>query len=268
MTMFEGPLTHIAWCWIIERRDGAGLALTSLDQPLTIDGIDYVSSPGLVPKSLRLESGLDPDDFEVSGSLTADGLTRQDMAAGHWDGAVAKFFAIDWTDPEGGRIDFFEGELGEVRTGDAGYSVAIRGPAARLNVAASPQTSPLCRARFGDRHCRVDLAGRKQDNRVMGQSGAELTLASPVTGDFLFGQVRIIDGDLRGFRSPILAVSQTVLTLRDVPALALASGTRVRLDQGCDKRFATCRDRFANARNFRGEPHLPGTDFLTRYPGG
>ena len=34
---------------------------------------------------------------------------------------------------------------------------------------------------------------------------------------------------------------------------------------GCDKRFATCRDRFANAVNFRGFPHIPGNDFVMRY---
>ena len=39
------------------------------------------------------------------------------------------------------------------------------------------------------------------------------------------------------------------------------------LTQGCNKNFATCRDRFANAVNFRGEPYLPGNDLLTRYPG-
>jgi uncharacterized phage protein (TIGR02218 family) len=35
---------------------------------------------------------------------------------------------------------------------------------------------------------------------------------------------------------------------------------------GCDKRFATCRDRFANTVNFRGFPHIPGNDFIVRYP--
>ena len=35
---------------------------------------------------------------------------------------------------------------------------------------------------------------------------------------------------------------------------------------GCDKRFATCRDRFANAANFRGFPHIPGNDFVLSYP--
>lgn len=34
----------------------------------------------------------------------------------------------------------------------------------------------------------------------------------------------------------------------------------------CDKRWATCRDAFANAMNFRGFPTAPGEDFLTLYP--
>ena len=34
----------------------------------------------------------------------------------------------------------------------------------------------------------------------------------------------------------------------------------------CDKRFATCRDRFANGINFRGFPAIPGNDFVISYP--
>jgi len=34
---------------------------------------------------------------------------------------------------------------------------------------------------------------------------------------------------------------------------------------GCDKRFDTCRNRFNNAVNFRGFPHIPGNDFVIRY---
>ena len=41
----------------------------------------------------------------------------------------------------------------------------------------------------------------------------------------------------------------------------------VAIVEGCDKRLATCSERFVNAANFRGEPHLPGMDLLTRYPG-
>ena len=47
--------------------------------------------------------------------------------------------------------------------------------------------------------------------------------------------------------------------------VAVVAGSRVEITQGCDKRFATCVARFSNAVNFRGEPHLPGNDLLTRY---
>jgi hypothetical protein len=35
---------------------------------------------------------------------------------------------------------------------------------------------------------------------------------------------------------------------------------------GCDRALATCRDRFDNVANFRGFPHIPGNDFVLRYP--
>ena len=34
----------------------------------------------------------------------------------------------------------------------------------------------------------------------------------------------------------------------------------------CDKRFATCRDTYSNAENFRGFPHMPGADFVLAGP--
>ena len=34
---------------------------------------------------------------------------------------------------------------------------------------------------------------------------------------------------------------------------------------GCDKRLETCRDRYANALNFRGFPNIPGQDAVLRY---
>jgi uncharacterized phage protein (TIGR02218 family) len=44
-------------------------------------------------------------------------------------------------------------------------------------------------------------------------------------------------------------------------------GDRVALREGCDKMIATCSARFSNVVNFRGEPHVPGNDLLTRHPG-
>lgn len=35
---------------------------------------------------------------------------------------------------------------------------------------------------------------------------------------------------------------------------------------GCDRQLGTCRGRFGNVLNFRGFPHIPGNDFVLRYP--
>ena len=45
----------------------------------------------------------------------------------------------------------------------------------------------------------------------------------------------------------------------------LAEGDLFAVTAGCDKRFESCRAKFANAVNFRGFPHLPGNDFVARY---
>jgi uncharacterized phage protein (TIGR02218 family) len=45
----------------------------------------------------------------------------------------------------------------------------------------------------------------------------------------------------------------------------IAEGDTFTVTAGCDKRFATCRDRFDNIVNFRGFPHIPGNDFVVSY---
>jgi uncharacterized phage protein (TIGR02218 family) len=42
----------------------------------------------------------------------------------------------------------------------------------------------------------------------------------------------------------------------------ITPGTKVKIYPGCDKRHTTCRTKFTNILNFRGEPFVPGTDAL------
>jgi uncharacterized phage protein (TIGR02218 family) len=94
-----------------------------------------------------------------------------------------------------------------------------------------------------------------------------LTVAEAVDARFLFGRLRYLSGDNCGIATKILGVRGIEISLRDRPREPVEAGTVVELREGCDKRFETCVSRFANAANFRGEPHLPGSDLLTRYPG-
>jgi len=46
----------------------------------------------------------------------------------------------------------------------------------------------------------------------------------------------------------------------------VVSGDTYEVQAGCDKIFTTCKIKFDNVKNFRGEPHIPGQDHILRYP--
>lgn len=267
--MFDGALTTVAICWRIERRDGATIGLTDHDRELAIDGLVHKAAPGMVPSAISRSDGLEADTMTVSGALTAAAIGEQDLLAGRWDGAAVSIFAVDWTDTAQ-RVWLGEGTIGAVETKDGGFSAELRGVAAALDRPVAEATSPECRAELGDARCRVAMATRRRFARVVASDDAVVTLdsaeASP--NGWGNGRVRWLTGENGGLESAVAVSAGNAVTLRAVPAFAVALGTLIEVIEGCDKSMATCAARFANAVNFRGEPYLPGIDLLTRYPGG
>ncbi len=269
-SIVEGGLTTLAFCWRVQRRDGICLGFTSHDRDLTIDGLVYRSAPGMLPSAISVSDGFEASTLDVSGALTSDSIGEEDLAAGRWDRAAVALFLIDWEDPEGERLPLARGELGDVAVKANGFEAELRGPAALLERPVVEQTSPECRAELGDRRCRVDMAARVTVTRVTAVAAEnEVTVADAPAepGAYAFGRLRWIGGANSGLESPILSSAGPQLILQEPPPFAAAVGDLVEISQGCDKSFATCRARFANSENFRGEPHLPGMDLLIRYPG-
>ena len=267
MSIVEGPLTSLAFCWIVERHDGAGLALTSHDQTIERDGVRYAAAPGMMPAAIVRRAGMEAGSSEVSGAVTSTALSAGDLAAGRWDGAGYALSAVDWTGASSEVMALASGQVGEVGIDGEHFAADLHGAAARLDSPACPVTSPTCRAALGDAQCRVDLAGRLLRGRVVASNGDGLTLDVAVDARFLFGRLRFLSGTNAGLATVIAASSGTGVRMREMAAGAVAVGDRVELREGCDKLFTTCASRFVNALNFRGEPHVPGNDLLTRYPG-
>ena len=267
MAIADGELTSVALCWRLERSDGAGIALTSHDERLVVGGVAHEPAPGLAPAAITRELGLEPHSGEVAGALSAEALGEQDLALGRWDAARAELTAVDWQSADATPIDLLGGELGNVSVSGDGFSADLLGAAAKLEAPVCPATSPECRAHFGDKQCRVDLAGRTESAKVVSGSDGEFTLDRGFDDKFVLGRLRYMSGANCGISTVIIGVAGAVVSVRDLPRAPVETGCRVELREGCDKRFEMCVERFANAANFRGEPHLPGNDLLTRYPG-
>jgi uncharacterized phage protein (TIGR02218 family) len=269
MEALEQELVCLAFCWRLDRRDGVSLGLTSHDRDLVVEGMVYRAAPGMLPSAVSVGAGLDVDSMDVKGALTADVIAAADLEAGRWDGAGLTLYLTDWSAPEEMWLELARGELGAVERQGEAFSAELRGPVALLDGPVAPETSPDCRAELGDRDCRVDMAARRVVVRVSGVEGDDVTVEGGglEDGAYAFGRLRWLTGANAGLAQMVLASDAESVTLADAPALAVAAGTLAELTQGCDKRLETCSARFGNALNFRGEPHLPGNDLLTRYPG-
>jgi uncharacterized phage protein (TIGR02218 family) len=273
----SGEVATIAWCWRIVRRDGVTLGLTTHDVAMTRDGLTYQPAPGMRPSAIRQRRGIGGDSFEIEGGLTALAISDAALSAGRWDGARLTLSVADWQRADVPALVIAEGMLGKVTSDGRQFTAELDGRDRWLNAPIVPETSAECRAELGDGQCRVAMAGRTQRAVVAAVEGDALVIAGAWPGDGLtYGRVRWLSGGARGLSATIIA--QTVvqvggqagvrLTLAALPMGAGAAGEWIELIEGCDKRAATCAARFANIANFRGEPHLPGMDLLTRFPGG
>lgn len=263
---FGGDVTTIAFLWRLERRDGVVLGFTSHDRDLMRNGLRYRATPGMVPSAIERNDQLDVANVSLAGALTSDAITADDLASGRWDGAALWLWMADWLDATQPPLLLVRGELGTIDMTDRGFSAELRGATALFEAPVVAQTSPDCRAQFGDKLCRIPLAGRTHIARAVTLVGPLLSL-DQAFADALFnlGQLRWLDGPNAGLRAAIATSTGATVLLQEQPAAPVAPGTRVMLLEGCDKRFTTCCARFNNAINFRGEPHIPGTDLLLRY---
>jgi len=267
MSIVDGELTSLALSWRLERLDGAGIALTSHDEPVMSAGVRYEPAPGMTPAAVTRSLGLEPQSAEAAGSLSSTALDDADLSLGRWDDAQVRLTVVDWENPDEASIQLLGGEIGSVNIDGDSFSAELLGAAAALEGAVCPATSAECRAAFGDKKCRIDLAGRTVIAHVVAADGGTLTLDIEVDDRIVLGRLRYMSGANCGIATVVLSASGNVVEVRELPRASVESGCRIELREGCDKRFETCVSRFANAANFRGEPHLPGNDLLTRYPG-
>ncbi len=179
-------------------------------------------------------------------------------------------FLVNYADLGQDLLKLRRGWLGEVTIRDGLYVAELRGLTQKLQMTVGEVYAPDCAADLGDARCGVDLAALEESGTVTAVTSATAfaaALAQP-TGWYDGGELSWTGGANAGqtvaVRSWDAATGALTLFL---PALyAVQAGDAFTIRPGCDKTFATCQAKFANAANFRGFPHVPGTDRVLSYP--
>lgn len=267
--------TTLATCWRIERTDGVVLGFTDHDRPLGFGGTDYLPAHGLDGGEAVQKLGPQTDTAEVVGVLHAAAITEDDILLGRYDGAAVETWRVNWRDVSQRHL-VRRASIGEIVREDGVFRAELRSGQPALNRPMGRLYQALCDAEVGDARCGVDLDDADyraeasvldvRDRFRLAVDGLGtfdegwFGLGSAVWGagtragltDRIVTHARIGGVDVLGFAVP---VGDWVVPGDGFVALA-----------GCDRRFATCKAKFGNAVNFRGFPHIPGSDFVLRVP--
>lgn len=254
-----------AICLRIFLEGGRIIGLTDHDEDLTFSAVTHRARPGLSLPEMERTADLAPDSAVIETALSSDGLTREDLSSGQLKQSRAEIVRVAWEDPAQREL-VAVGTVGEVeRRGDT-LLIEFRGLAERLAAPTGRVYQKSCDAALGDERCGIDLAGSAYEisGQMTSASGVGLTIdAVPSDPEILaHGHAVFPDGSKHAIRTARQEGASCIVTLWRAPEIAPDSASSIVLRAGCNKRFETCRDLFANTVNFRGFPTIPGTDVL------
>jgi uncharacterized phage protein (TIGR02218 family) len=259
----------------VTRRDGVVLGFTDHDCDLVVGGVTCRAGTGFTASEATSRFDLSVDGSEISGAFSDDALSEADLAAGRYDAAEVATWLVDWSDVAL-KVLIARGSLGEVRREGAAFTAELRGLADALAQDSGRLFTARCGVDLGDGKCRVDLTNStfRRSGAVTAIEGTSLVTVSGLEGLadgwFTAGRVVWTTGANAGIAVEVkqhhIAAGEVRLSLWQAMAEPIAVGDGFAITAGCDKSFATCRDRFANTSNFRGFPQIPGNDFIVSYP--
>lgn len=255
-------VTTLAACWRVTRPDGVLILGTEHDQDIIIEANSpshpytgtYLARAGITGSDVRSTSNMSVDNMEVEGAinaagdLTVPGLSPSDIEAGLFDNASVVLFLVNWQAPDDGQIVLRTGNIGEIsRTAEGKYKTELRGLAQKLSQNIIRTYGSSCDAELGDARCGIDL-----------------------TAYTLTGTVTAVTSNRR-FMAELNEGSPTITI--DIELFLpmpndIEVGDEFSIRPGCDKSAVTCRETFANIKNFRGHGYLvPGIGELISFGG-
>lgn len=267
--------TTLATCWRITRTDGQVLGFTDHDVTLSFDGTDFDPAHGLDGGESASKLGAQVDTSEIVGIIHSDDVSEDDILLGRYDGAEVETWRVNWRDVSVRHL-LRRDSVGEIVREDGVFRLELRSAQHALNLPKGKIYQTLCGTRLGEAPCGInlDLAAFKTSTSVSlvkdRQTVTTALLAGFENGWFDFGHIIWTSGQRSGKTDRVVRQingdSQTTLTFAEPIDDWVETGDALTIFAGCDRRFSTCQAKFSNALNFRGFPHIPGSDFILRYP--
>lgn len=261
--------------WTLERTDGVTLRFTSHDEPVWFSGQLYEACGSLNETASEQSSDQGSvGSIELSGILSSDHITEEDIYAGKYDDAFVQVWRASWDSDNDTINRVAAGWTGAVSQGEQGFKAEVLGPGARMLQKALLQTvTPNCRFDYGDpATCGVDAEARAIGGAVtnaISRSFMYADIIDPANGSqWDRGKIRWVYGANAGQVCRVREVhfDTGLIIFWDRPGYTPEPGDDFILLPGCDKGFDGGCAVYNNRLRFGGYPDVPGQDAIAQVP--
>jgi len=268
----------IARLFRVTREDGTVFRFTDHDEPIVSATFTYIPTTSFSISSIssHINDGSSAADIDLHFGDQAGQITKAEVRAGLFRNAFVEVELIAWENPAYGVINIFSGWIGPFVGYDTQKGTAqLVGFSQKALNRIGEKYSAECRASLGDARCGVNRASFSTTGTVgIVTSNFDFIAtfaANPAADVYSLGTIEWSTGNNTGLKMEMLkqdnydATQDRVMLAQAMPYDIQVGDTFTAL-QGCDKRPETCGTKFSNILNFRGEPFVPGPDFISDKP--
>lgn len=280
-TKLETGSTQLCHLVTITRTDGQVFRYTDLDRDLIVGADTFESSNSFAVTAITSSTNNGIQSTNCKIFFAAGGFTELDIGRGLYDSADVEFSVIDYVHPEWGRIILMKGKMSAIDGNDRGTGqFELNGLLSIGDAKIGELYSPECRANLGDARCTIDTSLFNKTGYVnfvdvpanFKNSVFWVNIADATSRFFDGGVITFTSGANNGISMEVQAQfpahalefgpnNHDIFTALPFP-YDIAPADTFTIVAGCDKRPITCLTRFDNIVNFRGEPFVPGSDYI------
>lgn len=265
----QTEVVHAAWCWRITREDGVVLGFTSHDEDISYNGVTYKASTGFAPTAVSASGDMSVDNLDAEGILKDGGLTTADLRKGLYNNAAIEVFLINYTNLKDEVFILRRGYLGEVTYGRNGFTAEIKGLMEAYQQQVGKVCQKTCRTNLGSKECGIYLPSFTVSGTVIGiKEDGTFTINAKFADDFFsYGIITWTGGLNAGSKMEVKKYESNGRVQLFLPMnYNVSIGDTFSIVAGCDGNATTCKKRFNNLVNFRGEPYVIGNSYAASYP--
>lgn len=248
----------IIFCFTITLHNNDILYLCSANKVIHINDFTFMPNSGLTLYSANFNDSAQ-DEIILHGIFEQGGITTEVNLV---DSKITIYCIID-----NELIHFATNYISNFIKHDLEFYITSVPEAVKYNRSILNVYSKKCRAKFGDAKCQVKLDEYKKQYTIQ-EIGVDYISVGGMdheSGYYTFGDMLIMTSNNVRVQYKILShindriqidgiLDKNLMTLNQIHDITLIPG--------CDKKFSTCCDKYHNAINFRGEPSIPGDNFL------